>query len=261
MATEMMSIMPSEKVEWELIKAYRLKEWNGMPDKGKNRNPAQVSAFTNRDHMKDFRRYLAFKYIQYLVLPSTNIIVTLLGLSASLYVTLVLLSPSVSRKSTAVFICNIAQADMLVVGSIFSAVIQHVIKSNILLSSFQATLRQNFQIANTHISSLLLSCVSLEAFLITFLPAETRHIRTVRSARVVSKIIWVTVITECFFYQMECVKEIGISSLGIPKQIVLLLNFCFGATKLLKSFVYPIGLFLRIFNVYLFYKIYFRALP
>lgn len=211
--------------------------------------------------MKDFRRYLAFKYIQYLVLPSTNIIVTLLGLFASLYVTLILMSPSVSRKSTTVFICNMTQADMLVVGSIFSAMIQHVIKNNILLSSFQSTLRQNFQIANIHISSLLLSCVSLEAFLITFLPAETRHIRTFRSARVVSKIIWITVITECFFYQVECVKELGISSLGMHKKIVLLLNFCFGATKLLKSLIYPIGLLLRIFNVYLFYKIYFRSLP
>ncbi|KAM5290818.1 uncharacterized protein AAES06_006920 isoform 1-T1 [Glossophaga mutica] len=224
-------------------------------------NPARFSAFTNRDHMKDFRRYLALKYIQYLVLPSTNIIVTLLGLFASLYVTLILMSPSVSRKSTAVFICNIARADTLVVGSIFSAMIQHVIKSNMLLSSFQSTLRQNFQIANIHISSLLLSCVSLEAFLITFLPAETRHIRTVRSARVVSKIIWITVITECFFYQMECVKELGISSLSIHKKIVFLLNFCFGATNLLKSFIYPIGLVLRVFNVYLFYKIYFRPLP
>lgn len=58
--------------------------------------------------MKDLQKYLAFKYFQYIVLPSTKIIVTLLGLFASLYVTLVLMLPSVTRKSTAVFICNIA---------------------------------------------------------------------------------------------------------------------------------------------------------
>uniref|UniRef100_A0A8C9ADI0 G-protein coupled receptors family 1 profile domain-containing protein n=1 Tax=Prolemur simus TaxID=1328070 RepID=A0A8C9ADI0_PROSS len=211
--------------------------------------------------MKDLRRYLAFKYVQYLVLPSTNIIVTLLGLFASLYVTLILKSPSVSRKPTAVFISNIAQADIFIGCSIFAAMIQDVIKSEILSSSFQSTLRQNFQIANVHVSSLLLICVSLEAFLITFLPGETRHIRTVRCARVASKIIWITVIVECFLYQLEYFKDLRISSIGIDRHILLLLNFCYGATKLLKSLIYPIGLFLRIFNVYLFYKIYFRVLP
>lgn len=222
------------------------------------RNPAQFSAFTNQDHMKDFRRHLAFKYIQYLVLPSTNIIICLLGLFASLYVTLTLMSPSVSRKSTAGFICNIAKADILVGYSIFSTIIQDVIKREI--SSFRSTLRQNFQIANIHVSSLLLSCVSLEAFLITFLPVKTHHIMTVRSARMASKVGWITVTTECFLYQMECLKDLGISSLSIHKQVLLLLNFCYGDTKLLKSLIYPIGLLLRIFNVYLFYKIYFRAL-
>uniref|UniRef100_A0A8D2JDY8 G-protein coupled receptors family 1 profile domain-containing protein n=1 Tax=Sciurus vulgaris TaxID=55149 RepID=A0A8D2JDY8_SCIVU len=224
-------------------------------------NLTHFSVFTNRDHMKDLRRYLAFKYIQYLVLPSPNIIVTLLGLFASVYVTLILTLPFVSRKSTAVFISNIAWADILVGCSIFSAMIQDVIKSEILSYSVQSTLRQNFQIANVHISSLLLSCVSLEAFLITFLPVETRHIRTVRCAKVASKIIWIAIISECFFYQMECFRHISISYFDTHRQVLLLLNCCYGATKLLKSLVYPIGLILRIFNVYLFYKMYFRVLP
>ncbi|XP_015357612.2 lysophosphatidic acid receptor 4-like [Marmota marmota marmota] len=224
-------------------------------------NLTQFSVFTNRDHMKDLRRYLTFKYVQYLVLPSPNIIVTLLGLFASVYVTLILTLPFVSRKSTAVFISNIAQADILVGCSIFSAMIQDVIKSEILSYSVQSTLRQNFQIANVHISSLLLSCVSLEAFLITFLPVETRHIRTVRCAKVASKIIWIAIIIECFLYQMECFKHLSISYFDTHRHVLLLLNYCYGATKLLKSVVYPIGLLLRIFNVYLFYKMYFHVLP
>nr|XP_020007811.1 lysophosphatidic acid receptor 6-like [Castor canadensis] len=209
--------------------------------------------------MKDLRRYLTFKYIQYLVLPSPNIIITLLGSFASLYVMMILTLPSVSRKSTSVFISNMAQADILVGYSIFSAMTQDVIKSEVLSSSFQLTLKENFQIANVHVSSLLLSCVSLEAFLITFLPIQTCHIRTVRCAREATKIIWTSVITECFFYQLECFRDLSVSYFGIHKQILLLLNFCYGVTKLLKLSIYPIGLLLRIFNVYLFYKIYFRA--
>lgn len=139
--------------------------------------------------------------------------------------------------------------------------IQDMIKSEILSSSFQLTLRQNFQIANIHVSSLSLSCVSLEAFLITFLPVETCRIMMVRSARMASKIIWNTVTTECFLYQMGCFRDLSISSLSFHKQLLLLLNFCYGVIKLLKSLIYPIGVFLKIFNVYPFYKMYFRGSP
>ncbi|EDL14048.1 mCG144646, partial [Mus musculus] len=222
------------------------------------RNPAQLHILKNRDHMKDLRRYLMFKYIQYLVLPSPNVIIILLGSLASLYVMLLLTFPSVSRKSTAVFIGSIAQADILVVCSLFSAISACVIRSEPSSTSFQLALRQNFQIANIHASSLLLSCVTLEAFLITFLPVETRHIRNVRCARVASKIIWAVVITECFLYQLEYVKGLNISYLGIHRQIQLLMNFFYEATVLLKLLIYPIGVLLRIFNVYLFYKMYFR---
>nr|XP_004667015.1 P2Y purinoceptor 6-like [Jaculus jaculus] len=209
--------------------------------------------------MKDLRRYLAFKYIQYLVLPSPTIIISLLGLFASLYVMLIFTLPSVSRKPTAVFISNIAQADILVGCSIFSAMIPDVIKSEMLSVSFQSTLKQNFQIANVHASSLFLSCVSLEAFLIIFLPVETRHIRNVRCAKVASQIIWTAIISECFLYQLECFTDLSISSsLGTHWQLLLLLNFFHGVSKLLKSLIFPIGLLLRIFNAYLFYKVYFR---
>ncbi|XP_008835878.2 P2Y purinoceptor 6-like [Nannospalax galili] len=220
-------------------------------------NPTQLHVFINRDHMTDLRRYLAFKYFQYLVLPSPNLIITLLGLFASLYVALILTLPTVSKKSTVVFISNIAQADILVGCSIVSVMMLDVIKSEMLSASFQSTLRQNFQLANIHASSLLLSCVSLEAFLITFLPVETRHIRNVRCAKVVSTIIWTAVITECVLYQLECFKDLNVSYLGLHRQILLLLNFCYEVAKLLRLLIYPIGLLLRIFNAYLFYKMYF----
>ncbi|CAH6780046.1 Gm5127 [Phodopus roborovskii] len=203
--------------------------------------------------MKDLQRYLVFKYIQYLVLPSPNTIITLLGFLASLYVMLILTFPSVSRKSTVVFISNIAHADILAGCSIFSAIIAGMIKSETSSASIQFALRQNFQIANVHASSLLLSCVSLEAFLIAFFPVETRHMRNVRCAKVTSKIIWAAVITECFLYQIECIKCLDVSH----RQIQILMNFCYDTTALLKLFMYPIGILLRIFNGYLFYKIYF----
>ncbi|KAM4818229.1 type-1 angiotensin II receptor-like [Thomomys bottae] len=208
--------------------------------------------------MKDLRRYLTFKYIQYLVLPSPNTIITLLGFFGSLYIMVILTLPSVSRKSTSVLIRNIAQADILVGCTIFSSMTQDMSNGEI-SSLVQSALRENFLTANIHISSLLLTCVSLEAFLITFLPVETRHFRTVRYARVASKIIWTAIIIECFLYQLECFKDIGISYLDVHRQVLLLLNFCVGATKVLKSLIYPTGVLLRIFNVYLFYKIYFRA--
>ncbi|XP_076774503.1 lysophosphatidic acid receptor 4-like [Arvicanthis niloticus] len=207
--------------------------------------------------MKDLCRYLVLKYIQYLVLPSPNIIISLLGSFASLYVLLILTFPLVSRKSTVVFIGSIAQADILVGCSMFSTISAGMIRNEPPSASFQSALKQNFQIANIHASSLLLNCVTLEAFLITFLPVETRHIRNVRCARVASKIIWAVVITECFLYQLECVKGFNISYLGIHRQIQLLMNFFHEATALLKFFIYPIGVLLRIFNVYLFYKMYF----
>ncbi|XP_068918579.1 lysophosphatidic acid receptor 4-like [Petaurus breviceps papuanus] len=207
--------------------------------------------------MKDLRRYLAFKYLQYLILPFPNVVISFLGLCASLYVTLLLMSPNVSRKSTVVFIQNVARADIL---SVF-AMIQEASQGERSSCSFHMALWQNFQTANAHISSLLLSCVSLEAFLITFLPAETRHIRTVRSARVASKFIWILVIVECIVYQLECLKDFNIISLGAPKHMLVLLNFCNGAATLMKSFIYPIALLLRIINVYLFYKIFFSRSP
>ncbi|XP_043830615.1 lysophosphatidic acid receptor 6-like [Dromiciops gliroides] len=210
--------------------------------------------------MKDLRRYLVFKYIQYLVLPFPNVVISLLGLCASLYVTLLLMSPNISRKSTVVFIHNVAQADILVGFSVF-AMICDTSQGESSSCSFRTALWQNFQTANAHISSLLLSCVSLEAFLITFLPAETRHIRTVRWARGASKFIWISVIAECILYQLDCLKDLNVVSLGAPKHTSVLLTFCNGAAVLLKSFVYPIGLLLRIINVYLFYKIFFSKSP
>ncbi|XP_074061489.1 lysophosphatidic acid receptor 4-like [Macrotis lagotis] len=210
--------------------------------------------------MKDLRRYLVFKYIQYLVLPYPHVIISLLGLLASLYVILLLMSSNISRKSTVVFIHNVAKADILVVVSGF-AVLQDAFQGESSTCPFQMTLWQNFQTANVHVSSLLLSCVSLEAFLITFLPIETRHIRTVRHARMASKFIWIFIIVECIVYQLASLKDLNTTSLGTPKHTLVLLNFCNGTAALLKSFIYPIGLLLRIINVYLFYKIFFNRSP
>ncbi|XP_036595682.1 lysophosphatidic acid receptor 6-like [Trichosurus vulpecula] len=223
-------------------------------------NLFRFQGFAKQDHRKDLRRYLVFKYLQYLILPFPNVIINLLGLCASLYVTLLLRSPNISRKSTAVLIQNVAQADILVGFSMF-AMIQDASQGERSSCSFHTALWQNFQTANAHVSSLLLSCVSLEAFLIAFLPAETRHIRTVRSAKMASKFIWISVSAECIVYQLEYLKDLNLISLGAPKHTLVLLSFCNGAAALMKSFIYPIGLLLRIINVFLFYKIFFSRSP
>nr|XP_006113729.1 C-X-C chemokine receptor type 3-like [Pelodiscus sinensis] len=213
------------------------------------------SGFLKRDHMRDLRRYLVLKYIQYLVLPSSNTLITLLGLLGSLYTILILKSPSISCKSTAVFISYIAKADILVFVSIASEMIMELFDVKLESADFIKSLLQNFFTANIHISCLLLSCVTCEALLITIFPVESRHIRTVKYARQISNMICIVVIAECIMFQMEDFQEPS----GNNSQFFLLLQFCNRAASLLGSLSYSIGLFLRIINVYVYYKIFFNV--
>ncbi|TRZ07052.1 hypothetical protein HGM15179_020055 [Zosterops borbonicus] len=57
--------------------------------------------------------------------------------------------------------------------------------------------------ANTHMSCVLLSCVVLEVYLITFLPLESWPLRTVRNARLISRMIWMLVAAECALFVMD----------------------------------------------------------
>ncbi|XP_058704110.1 uncharacterized protein LOC131583715 [Poecile atricapillus] len=198
-----------------------------------------------RDHMRDLRRYLALKYIQYLVLSSSNTVSTLLGLVGSVYTMILLQSANISSKSTAVFISSLAQADILVFLSLVSEVV---------LGSFGAAVSQILLTANAHVSCVLLSCVAFEAYLITFLPSESRPLRTVRNARRISRVIWTLVAMECALFLMD-------DHLSASGPWGLLFQLSSVAVALLRSLSYILGILLRIINVYIYYKIFFSMSP
>ncbi|XP_014110732.1 PREDICTED: uncharacterized protein LOC106628340 [Pseudopodoces humilis] len=205
-----------------------------------------------RDHMRDLRRYLALKYIQYLVLSSSNTVSTLLGLLGSVYTMILLQSANVSSKSTAVFISSLAQADILVFLSFVSEVVLGSFGGAV--SPAASAVGQILLTANAHVSCVLLSCVAFEAYVITFLPSESRPLRTVRNARRISRVIWMLVATECALFLMD-------DHLSASGPLGLLFRLSSAAVALLRSLSYILGILLRIINVYIYYKIFFSMSP
>lgn len=210
-----------------------------------------------RDHMKDLRRYLALKYIQYLVLSSSNAVSTLLGLLGSAYTIILLQSAKVSSKSTAVLISSLAQADILV----FLSLVSDAVLGGFGVSPSSSPLARTLLVANAHVSCVLLSCVAFEAYLITFLPSESRPHRTVSNARLVSRAVWMLVAAECALFLLD--EHLRASSSSVPNQgpLGLLCHISSSATALLRSLSYILGILLRIVNVYIYYKIFFSISP
>ncbi|KAJ7420449.1 C-X-C chemokine receptor type 5-like isoform X1 [Willisornis vidua] len=209
-----------------------------------------------RDHMKDLRRYLALKYIQYLVLSSCTAASTALGLLGSFYTLLTLQSAKVSSKSTAVLISSLAKADLLV---LVSLALQVAVWGSGTGAVPAAALAQNLLLANAHVSCALLSCVALEAYLITFLPTQSRHLRTVRNARGTARLLWTLVAAECALLQMDDVLSASGTPAPTQGPLALLLALPSMAAALLRSLSYSLGILLRIFNVYIYYKIFFSV--
>ncbi|NXA92580.1 LPAR6 protein, partial [Melanocharis versteri] len=207
--------------------------------------------------MKDLRRYLALKYIQYLVLSSSNAVSTLLGLLGSAYTMILLQSAKVSSKPTAVLISSLAQADILV----FLSLVSDVISGSFGASPTASALARILLTANAHVSCVLLSCVAFEAYLITFLPAESRLLRTVRNARLISRAIWTLVAAECALFLAD--DHLRASGASAPSRgpLGLLFQLCSVAAALLRSLSYTLGILLRIVNVYVYYKIFFSMSP
>uniref|UniRef100_A0A8C3RAZ9 G-protein coupled receptors family 1 profile domain-containing protein n=1 Tax=Cyanoderma ruficeps TaxID=181631 RepID=A0A8C3RAZ9_9PASS len=189
--------------------------------------------------MKDLRRYLALKYIQYLVLSSSNAVSTLLGLLGNAYTMILLQSATVSSKSTAVLISSLAHF-ILVFLSLVSDVVLGSFGAGV--SSAASALVRILLTANAHVSCVLLSCVALEAYLITFL--------TVRNARLISRVIWMLVAAECALFLMDDNPRAR-SSLGLLFQLSSL------SAALLRFLSYILGILLRIISVYIYYKIFF----
>ncbi|NXO95230.1 LPAR6 protein, partial [Certhia brachydactyla] len=209
--------------------------------------------------MKDLRRYLALKYIQYLILSSSNTVSTLLGLLGSVYTMILLQSAKVSSKSTAVLISSLAQADILIFLSLVSDVV--VGTFGVGFSPAVSALSRILLMANTHVSCVLLSCVAFEAYLITFLPSESRSLRTVRNARQISRVIWMLVAAECALFLVD--DHLRASSASAPTRgpLGLLFQLPSVASALLGSLSYILGILLRIINVYIYYKIFFSVSP
>lgn len=209
--------------------------------------------------MKDLRRYLALKYIQYLVLSSSNAVSTFLGLLGSAYTMILLQSAKVSSKSTAVLISSLAQADILVFLSLVSDVLWGSFGAGV--SPAAAALARILLTANAHVSCVLLSCVAFEAYLITFLPSQSRSLRTVSNARLVARVIWALVAAECALFLVD--EHLGASGTSAPSRGALGLLFQLSSTAaaLLRSLSYILGILLRIINVYIYYKIFFSISP
>ncbi|KFP06578.1 hypothetical protein N300_09911, partial [Calypte anna] len=189
--------------------------------------------------MKDLRRYLVLKYIQYLVLSSSNALSTLLGLLGSSYTLLTLQSDKVSSKSTTVLISSLAKADILVFISLLSQLFLWTFEVRGSSPASSSPLLQNLLTANTHLSCLLLSCVALEAFLITFYPIQ-----------LAARTLWILVAAECVLFQVDDLL------LKAPPSSPFLLLFHV-SISLLRSLSYLLGILLRILNVYIYYKIFF----
>ncbi|KFU88857.1 hypothetical protein M959_00440, partial [Chaetura pelagica] len=207
--------------------------------------------------MKDLRRYLVLKYIQYLVLSSSHAASTFLGLLGSLYSMITLQSAKVSSKPTAVLISSLAKADILVLISLVSQLLLWTFDVDISPPGPTSALLQTLLTANTHISCLLLSCVALEAHLITFFPRESRPFRTVRNARVTSRLIWVLVAAECALLQVDELLKASSTSAPTHSPHLWLCHFSRVAAALLTSLSYSLGILLRVLNVYIYYKIFF----
>ncbi|XP_067903846.1 proteinase-activated receptor 1-like isoform X2 [Heterodontus francisci] len=209
------------------------------------------------DYLPVLKRYLVLKYIQYMILPSTNIVVLAAGAVGTLYISVFLLSQTVSRKCTAVFICHLAAADAMLVPAILVEVCHQVVDVKFASDDFIRGLIHNFLVANNHVSSLILSCISLEAFLITQFPVQSRYIRTVRHARRTSTLVWIAVLTQCIILQAEYATSNDITASGFEKAPLSGLFQCFLLiAPVVRVLFNTIITCFRFVNVFFYYKVY-----
>ncbi|XP_062381024.1 uncharacterized protein LOC134069162 [Sardina pilchardus] len=142
------------------------------------------------------RRFLLLKYIQTLLLPLGNELLLAVGALASLYTLLLLSSPRVSRKASVVLLGQLARADGLLLLRWGLG-----LESGLGLGDLRLSLgcvgqaspwivRGLLPEAHHLASLLLLSCVSLEALLVSHWAAESRHVRTTHHARLACALIW-----------------------------------------------------------------------
>ncbi|XP_078066520.1 uncharacterized protein LOC144492389 [Mustelus asterias] len=209
------------------------------------------------DYLPVLKRYLVVKYIQYMILPSANIVVLAAGAFGTLQVSVLFLSQAVSRKSTAVFISHLAAADALLVPAILVEVCRQVFDVKFASDDFIQDLIRNFLTMNGYVSSLILSCISLEAFLITQFPMQSRHMRTVRYARRTSMLVWVAVLTVCMILQAECAASCDIAAPGFEKTPLSgLFQYCLLIAPVVRVLFDNLVVCFRLINGFFYYKVY-----
>ncbi|XP_007890400.2 uncharacterized protein LOC103177844 [Callorhinchus milii] len=219
--------------------------------------PVQKIGQQDVDYMPMLKRYLVLKYIQYMILPSTNIMVLGAGAFGTLYISFLMLSKVVTRKCTTVFISHLVTSDAVLLPAILVEVLHEVTDVKLASNYFIKGLIHNFVTVNAHTSSLMLSCISLEAFLITQFPVQSRFIRTVKRARMTSTLIWIAVLTECIILQTEYFTSSDTVSLGfgIPPLSGLFHLFLVIA-PIVRMLSNALVICLRIVNVFFYYKVY-----
>ncbi|XP_060688181.1 P2Y purinoceptor 2-like [Hemiscyllium ocellatum] len=204
------------------------------------------------DYLHVLKRYLVVKYIQYMILPSTNIVVLVAGAIGTLHVSVLLLSQTVSKKSTAVFISHLAAADAVLVPAILLEMCHQVVDIKFAPDGFIRGLIHNLLVMNINVSSLMLSCISLEAFLITQFPVQSRYIRTVRQAKRTSMLVWITVLIECVISQTEYIAAAESEELCLSPLFQYFLLIAPAVRGLFDNLL----ICFRFMNVFFYYKVY-----
>ncbi|XP_066571399.1 type-1 angiotensin II receptor isoform X2 [Amia ocellicauda] len=205
------------------------------------------------DPRSTLRRYLLLKYLQVLVLPSGNTLVSSLGMLGSMCAALLLRLPSVSRKASTVLLSQLAWADGLVL----------LCRGLAALPVAMEGLGQGLLAANGHASLLFLSCLSLEALLVTLCPVESRGLRTASFARLASTVIWVAVLGELAVLQAADYHgdELGPTSLpGEASHLAkLVFQVCQQVAPLLRILSHGLGAALWLINAYVHYTVFYHA--
>lgn len=164
------------------------------------------------------RRFLLLKYIQILLLPPGNELLLAVGALASLYTLLLLSSPCFSRKASTVLLSQLAWADGLLLLRWSLGLESGLGLGDVRLSlgcDAESTpwLMQGLLLEAHHLASLLLlSCVSLEALLVSRWAAESRHVRTAQHARLACVLIWTGVALQlCLQMAGQCFLQVSTS--------------------------------------------------
>ncbi|KAG5263679.1 hypothetical protein AALO_G00267440 [Alosa alosa] len=217
------------------------------------------------------RRFLLLKYIQTLLLPLGNELLLAVGALASLYTLLLLSSPHVSRKASVVLLGQLARADGLLLlrwglGLEFGLGLGDMKLS--LGCDGQATpwIVRGLLLEAHHLASLLLlSCVSLEALLVSHWAAESRHVRTAHHAGLVCTLIWTGValqlglqIVGCCSRDSNLEADEGSKSDMDGGLIRCFLQICATLAPLSHVLMQGLQALLWVANTWVLYKVFYR---